>query len=209
MLNHRHPSPPKATGTGVEAWVLAGGLSRRMGRDKSRIRLSGRTLLDLSRDLPRHLGLRHRVIRRDVVNRCGPLGGILTALRRSTAPALLFLACDTPFLPQSLARRILRRWQSQSKPVFTVHQGRVGFPFLLPRSVAPVVQHQVAQGALSLQDLARQLKALRVQPAARECRNLVNINNPKDLAQARKILNPGPPRRGATPKSSTSHKASS
>ena len=81
--------------TGV---ILVGGKSRRMGVDKARLRLGGRTLLARVREHAAQLGFRVRVVRKDLVPPCGPLGGIYTAMKRSRADALLFLSCDMPFV---------------------------------------------------------------------------------------------------------------
>ena len=85
----------------VEVVILAGGLSERMGRDKARLRLGGRSLLSILRQVSREAGLPCRVLRRDTVKRCGPLGGILTALTSSKHEACLFLSCDMPFITPS------------------------------------------------------------------------------------------------------------
>ena len=90
--------------TPLEVCILAGGLSSRMGRDKARLRLNGRTLLAQVRDAAQTLGCPVRVIRRDLVTRCGPLGGVFTALKTSRAEAVLFLACDMPFVSPELLR---------------------------------------------------------------------------------------------------------
>src|SRR4051812_20308351 len=73
--------------------ILAGGLSSRMGRDKARMRLGGRTLLGHIRNLVNEAGFGCRVITRDAVSKCGPLGGIFTGLSDTKAPAEIFLAC--------------------------------------------------------------------------------------------------------------------
>ena len=86
----------------VSVSILAGGLSSRLGRDKARVRLGRRTLLAHVRRAAKELGLPVRVIRRDLVPRCGPLGGVFTALKTSRADAELFLACDMPFVSASL-----------------------------------------------------------------------------------------------------------
>ena len=56
-----------------------------MGRDKSLVQLGRRTLLQHVRTAARSLGVPVRVIRRDSVPRCGPLGGIYTGLKRTRA----------------------------------------------------------------------------------------------------------------------------
>jgi molybdopterin-guanine dinucleotide biosynthesis protein A len=92
----------------VSICILAGGLSSRMGRDKSRIRIGRRTMLGHIRALAAQLGLPVRVLRRDAVPRCGPIGGIYTALTRTRADAILFLACDMPFVTLAFLKEILR-----------------------------------------------------------------------------------------------------
>ena len=93
----------------VEVFILAGGLSARMGRDKARLRLRGRTLLAWVRAAARATGWPVRVIRRDLVPRCGPLGGVWTALGRSRAERLVFLSCDMPFVTPELIRAVAQR----------------------------------------------------------------------------------------------------
>src|SRR5205809_28859 len=85
-----------------EICILAGGLSRRMGRDKTQLRLGSQTMLGRIRFAARTTGLRVQVIRRDCVTRCGPLGGVYTGLKRARARAVLFLACDMPFVTGEL-----------------------------------------------------------------------------------------------------------
>ena len=68
--------------------------------------LNGDTSLELDframlaahvRAAARASGLPVRVIRRDCVERCGPLGGVLTALMSTRREAVVFLSCDMPF----------------------------------------------------------------------------------------------------------------
>src|SRR5438552_694081 len=87
--------------------ILAGGLSKRMGRDKGALRLGSRTLLGRIRAETQKLDLPLRIIRNDVVAHCGPLGGIYTALKTSGAEAELFLARDMPFVSAALLQRLL------------------------------------------------------------------------------------------------------
>jgi molybdopterin-guanine dinucleotide biosynthesis protein A len=122
-----------ATTPSLEVCILAGGLSSRMGRDKSRLRLAGHTMLAHARAAAKPLGSRIRVIRRDLVPRCGPIGGIYTALKTSRAGTLLFLPCDMPFLCPDLLREMLSAFRP-SEPALFMRQGdRAGFPCLLRR----------------------------------------------------------------------------
>ena len=85
-----------------EISILAGGSSSRMGRNKASLRLGRRTLLGHVRACARNSGLPHRVIRRDLLPGCGPLGGVYTALATSRAQIIVFLSCDMPFISADL-----------------------------------------------------------------------------------------------------------
>ena len=165
--------------------VLAGGLSSRMGQDKSRLRLGRRTLLGHIRATAEQLGLPVRVIRRDIVPRCGPLGGVFTALATSRAGAELFLSCDMPFVSVALLRRLLSLSRSGERAVFATGPVEVSFPFIIPVRAVPTVQRQIAARRLPLQSLALVLHARRVRAGAAE---LLNINTPADLQMARRSL---------------------
>ena len=165
--------------------VLAGGLSRRMQRDKARLRLGRRTLLGHVRALARSLGCPVRIIRRDLVPRCGPLGGVLTALSTSRAEAELFLACDMPFVSPKLLVEVIARFQVRRRALFVVEEGRPGFPFLLPRGAQKTVLDQIDQELFSLRALAQRLRANRLRPSPAQARGLFNVNTPADWEEAR------------------------
>jgi molybdenum cofactor guanylyltransferase len=174
----------------LQICILAGGLSTRMGRDKSRVQINGQSMLAHIRRTARLAGgeaIPIRVIRRDSVARCGPLGGIFTALQTTKARAVLFLACDMPLVTVTLLQRVLRGGRDGERAIFVAHGRRVGFPCVLPANALPIVEQQIATGDFSLQSLARTLRARRVvlRSASRE---LLNVNTPDDLALAQAAL---------------------
>src|SRR2546421_738478 len=93
-----------------EICILAGGLSERMRQDKTRLRLGKRTMLGHIRAEAIRTGLKVRVIRKDRVRRCGPLGGIYTALKTTRADVVLFLACDMPFVSAKLIECLMQEY---------------------------------------------------------------------------------------------------
>ena len=169
--------------------ILAGGLSRRMGRDKSRLRLGRRTMLGHIRGEARELGLSVRVIRRDAVPRCGPLGGVYTALKTTRADAVMFLACDMPFITAALLRAMHRRFGEGSKYLFVRSEDTVGLPFVLRRDALATVTKQIALGRFSLRELARALKAKTMRVPPRWRAQLSNINTPGEWERARGLWN--------------------
>lgn len=114
---------PEQEQSGAEGFVLAGGLSTRMGQDKALLRLAGRSLLDLALDklrklplaaAPRIAALRsdlswHAGVISDLHPGCGPLSGIEAGLAASARPLNVFLPVDIPLLPAHFLLWMLQR----------------------------------------------------------------------------------------------------
>jgi molybdopterin-guanine dinucleotide biosynthesis protein A len=187
-LRERIMTKPTAKKARVEIFILAGGLSARMGRDKSRVRVGRKTMLAHVRAAAGQLNVPVRVIRRDAVPRCGPLGGIYTALKRSRANSILLLACDMPFVSPQFLRQMIAKFRQSKPPVkalFAREDQRAGFPCVFDRTAAlPVVTRQIAQSEFSLQSLARGLRAKMIRPPRGSSQQLANINTPADLQKA-------------------------
>jgi molybdenum cofactor guanylyltransferase len=96
----------------VEGFVLAGGRSTRMGRDKALLQVGGRSLIEVALDKLRTIGVaapRIAGARADLSSHapgvpdlhpgCGPLSGIEAALAASSQPLNLFLPVDMPLFP--------------------------------------------------------------------------------------------------------------
>jgi len=170
-----------------EVCILAGGLSSRMGRDKSRLRFGTKTLLGHIRAVAKETHLPMRVIRRDLVPRCGPLGGIYTALKTTRAEAVLFLACDMPFASSEFLRNVLKGFTPKTNALFSFDGDTAGFPFVLRRSMLEVVEAQLAKKSFSLQELARACGARMLRPSTRK-RELLNLNTPAEWDLARQLF---------------------
>src|SRR5574340_1715599 len=108
---------------GVVGVVLAGGASRRMGRDKAALLIGGEPLLRRAVGRLR-LALAEvivvgapalaplvpdtRIVADEWPGR-GPLGALATALGVTDAPWVVMVACDMPFTQPALIREIARR----------------------------------------------------------------------------------------------------
>lgn len=133
-------SPPSPGPGPVSAVILAGGASRRLGRDKARVEIGGRPLLArvldaaapsadelllVSADREAHgRTLRDAGWRIDDSGRLrllsdrrpgrGPLAGLEAGLAEARHDLCLALACDLPFLPPEVPARLLdalARWR--------------------------------------------------------------------------------------------------
>lgn len=169
----------------LTAFILAGGQSQRMGKDKGRLRLGSATLTGHAQAAGRAAGYRVRVIRHDLQPGQGPLGGIITAWKRSQADTLLFLSCDMPFVEPALLQQLTRQLRPMDQALFIAHGKQVGFPFLLRRDSLPIAENQLAANQRSLQALARALNARRWAPPKAWQRQLANLNTPEAFAAAR------------------------
>ncbi|WP_240501551.1 molybdenum cofactor guanylyltransferase, partial [Streptomyces neyagawaensis] len=121
--------PPDGPGTeGYDAVVLAGGAARRLGgADKPGVRVGGRALLD--RVLAACAGARTIVVvadprptarpvlwAREEPPGGGPLAALDAGLRRTTAPYVVVLSADLPFLAGETVRRLLDTLRGSAVP---------------------------------------------------------------------------------------------
>lgn len=182
--------------------ILAGGASSRMGRDKSQLRLGSRTLLGHIRAEARKVVETVRIIRRDLVPSCGPLGGIYTGLATSQSEAEIFLACDMPFVSASLLEELRGCWGRGGRAIFVEtdlaaagevagiaasgdRRAAVGLPCLVPVRDLSVVEEQIQKRSFSLQKLAVALRARIFRPAPGREWELFNLNTRADWQAAR------------------------
>lgn len=105
----------------MNAFVLAGGASSRMGRDKALLDFGGRPLIEHAVALLRGIGFDPRICgsRPDLARfasivpdnhpGCGPLAGIEAALSASGSDLNLFLPVDLPLLPAAFLRWMVER----------------------------------------------------------------------------------------------------
>ncbi|BFR47780.1 molybdenum cofactor guanylyltransferase [Nitratidesulfovibrio sp. HK-II] len=201
---------------GVVGVVLAGGLSTRLGQDKTRLHLHGDAAPDM---LARTAALLHSVTGEvwiscrggrpcpvattgvdgpyyrlnDEVEGMGPFGGVITALRVAQGPVLV-LSCDLPFMERAVLDRLLAR-RAARRPgtvMTTFRQVETGF---IESLVAVYEFEALPLFRQALEDGERKLSRV-VPPDLREhipysvqdALPFFNINYPADLEMARRII---------------------
>jgi molybdopterin-guanine dinucleotide biosynthesis protein A len=105
----------------VEGFILVGGASSRMGKDKSRLIFDGRTSVEVIANALRPFTNAIRTVGArgaspscdfpnvpDVHPQWGPLGGIQAALRASLAEYCLIVACDLIFVTSDLFSHLVK-----------------------------------------------------------------------------------------------------
>ncbi len=128
---------------GVTGAILAGGESRRLGRDKATLRLGGlplahwvaralapavAELLLVTNHLQEHLSLNLPLVS-DLVPLQGPLGGLATALFYARTPWVLLTATDSPLLSPCLVAALAGAAAKTSRPAVICRTARGLEPF--------------------------------------------------------------------------------
>ncbi len=147
-------------GSEAEGFVLAGGRSSRMGRDKALEELHGRNLAARAVDLLRTAGMTATIagarselddlapVISDEAPDRGPLSGICSALSQMSAELGLFVPVDMPFLPASLLEYLI--WHScithRAVTLASVNGFIQPFPVVLSRKVLPFLKSELAAG---------------------------------------------------------------
>jgi molybdenum cofactor guanylyltransferase len=153
----------------VGGYVLAGGKSSRMGRDKALLELLGKPLVRHAVKKLRRVCMDVRILSDnpelavyapivpDLHPGCGPMGGMEAALAHSVFEWNLFLPVDVPFLPSAFVLFWLRNWLREDKRMggarvrmFTV-DGRPQPGFcLLHKDVKPFLSAALERGEFKL-----------------------------------------------------------
>lgn len=189
------------TDTGTAAAIIAGGQATRFGgQDKSRLRISGLSIISrqvavlqpLTEDLFIVASQRERFadtafrVCPDVLPGTGVIGAILTALESTTADRVIVVACDLPFLHAGLMRRLLELAADADAAWVRTPAGAEPLLACYRRHAAPKIRAAIAAGRLKAADLdqvltIRAVELPELQTFGEPSRLLANINSPKDL----------------------------
>lgn len=174
-------------------FVLAGGRSSRMGRDKALLPYHGTTLVQhvaqavekaagsvaLVGDPARYSALGYPVYR-DKFPGCGPLGGIYTALAVSSTDWNLIVACDMPGVSVEVLEGLLERANgSDSDCVVAAGPTGEAEPLLAVyhRRCLPELEHAIREKRFKMRELVTVLGA-QTQPVHSGV--LSNVNTPAE-----------------------------
>jgi molybdopterin-guanine dinucleotide biosynthesis protein A len=184
----------------ISAVLLAGGESRRMGKDKATLLFRGKPLwqiqLELLRklepteifvsartDLPWRPGNVHFVA--DDPPSRGPLSGLAAALARMRAKHLLALAIDMPFMTEKYLRFLCGQIEPRRGVVAKIDDRFEPLAAIYPQEAMANVQSALSGKDFSLQTVTGRLVAagkLQVMPVTSQERKLfLNLNELADL----------------------------
>lgn len=187
----------------VEAFILAGGLSRRMGSPKALLDVGGSPMIahvarvvasvassvTLVSDRSEEVSFLGLPVIPDLHPASGPLGGLHAALMAARSDAVLLVSCDLPFLTSELLSGLIRH--HGLRPATVPRTDRL-HPVcaMYDRSLADLADKSIREGRRSMLSFLELAGYEAVDVASMEPpvdpMALTNVNDPDELAVARR-----------------------
>lgn len=183
----------------MDAVILCGGESRRIGANKAFLLVCGRPIIERQMAILRslfdrillatrtpqeyvHLGVE---IVKDEGTRSGSLVGIWSGLRASRGPAAFFVACDMPFLNPTLIKYMVDLSPKYDVVIPQTEKGLEPTHAIYSKSCLPHIESQVTAGQFKIINFfshvrVRVLSVKEVRRLDPSGLGLVNINTPED-----------------------------
>lgn len=184
----------------IEASVLAGGKSTRMGQDKGLMLLKGKPMISYILDTLQKIKMPTNIIANntsyntfglpvysDIVSGKGPMGGLLTAFENTTADMVLLIGCDTPLISVELINHLLSL-ANKEKIIAPRIAGKINPLFALyPRCLKQELEKRMNAGQLKMADFILKNQHILV-PYTDQQTSLyfTNVNNPHELLEIEK-----------------------
>ncbi len=190
--------------------ILAGGRSRRMGRDKALLELRGKALIryvlepfaDLfpeviivANDIPPFEPMGVPVVS-DLMPGAGAMGGLYTGLVYASFPHAFVAACDMPFISPEAVRLLLDRADRFDVVLPSFPDGFHPLHAVYSRRCERPVAKRLAAGSLRIIDFFPEVRVLEVSAEEigevdPEGRSVWNLNTPEDFRKAEALLSRG------------------
>lgn len=196
----------KQSAANLSGVILAGGRSTRFGRDKARLEISGKTVMERLAEILSEFPFQNlavvtatgrgddwpggvRVLLDDQEG-LGPIGGIATALRHLPA-GILAIACDMPCVSGSMVEWLLGHYDAHADAVVPRHANGIEPLFAIyQKSFLPALEEAISRQSYALHPLFDQAKVRYVDAPERfspEC-EFANINTPADYERVSKLI---------------------
>jgi molybdenum cofactor guanylyltransferase len=192
----------------IEGFILTGGTSSRMGEDKSRLRLGGRTFVEMVAGALRPVVEKVSVVSSrqgaaahglpvvsDLFEGRGAIGGLHAALAVCKARWALVVSCDLPFVTTELFARLARLRGDATDAVAPIQNDGRQQPlcaFYVAETCGAVAEELIRAGELRPRELLRRVRTRWA--AFEELSDLAgsslffrNVNTPNDYEQALRI----------------------
>jgi molybdopterin-guanine dinucleotide biosynthesis protein A len=192
----------------VSAFILVGGESSRMGRDKAQLELGGVPLILRTAKLVESVAAAPVVVGNPEAYRAfnlraigddwpgaGPLGGIATALRAAATPWSLIVATDLPYLTREWLEYLIARSLASSADAVLPMNARGAEPLcaMYHQRAEPAIRKALERGTRKVTDGLLDLRVETITPAEwnpfdSEGLLFKNMNSPEDYEEAKAKL---------------------
>lgn len=179
----------------VEAFVLAGGKSSRMGRDKGLVLFNGRSMVSYVLKALSKTEIPFKIIAHDagyekfgppvypdLIEEKGPMGGLLTAFSNTQAKAVFLISCDIPLITFEAIKQLLDMAEKKRIIAATV-EGRINPLFAIyPVTLTEEVKERIQEDNLKMTGFILENKHTLVSSISRKMPDIFrNINTPEEL----------------------------
>lgn len=186
----------------MTAIILAGGESSRMGTDKAFLKIGNQHLIKkeiwllrkifekiiiVTNSLPKYRRYKGIKIIPDIIPHRGPLGGIYSGLVASSSTYNFVVACDMPFINESLIRYMIKNKDDYDVLIPKIDKKFHPLFGIYSKDCISVIEKKLKQKNLHVSSIFQKLKTnfiskkeiKRIDP---DLLSLVNINTRDDLA---------------------------
>ncbi len=195
--------------TGV---ILAGGKSKRLGRDKALETFNGEplilkvissieTLVDeiilVVNDDKRKNDfsfMKNVTFATDKFSDAGSLGGIYTGLHESNNLNALFLACDMPFISMNILSLLINKIQLNPDIIIPEYNGfKQSTHAIYNKNCLPVIKNQLKRGEYKISKIFKKCNTLlinehEINQCEKDTKSFYNINYEYELEKAKQML---------------------
>ncbi|MBP7506263.1 MAG: molybdenum cofactor guanylyltransferase [Prolixibacteraceae bacterium] len=179
----------------ISGGILAGGKSSRMGTEKGLQTFKGKSLILYSVEALKPFCTEFLIssnnisyhqfkfpLVKDVVTDCGPLGGLLSLLKKTRKEYLFLLACDMPFVTSETIKSLFEGIGEAECIVPKIGNKMEPLCAIYSKSLIPEIEKQITTGDYSMHTLIMNSSRKFVH-FAEESSEFKSINVPEDLVE--------------------------
>lgn len=184
----------------MNAIILAGGKSSRMGQDKAFIKVEGQFLIKrqiallkkifkniiIVTNQPAKFKFKGIKVVQDIIKGCGPLSGIHAGLKASGSNYNFVIACDMPFISEPLIRYMLKEKKGYDVVIPRIRDKFHPLFGIYSKNCVSVIEERLRRGRFNVSGIFKKLKS-RFIPENKiagfdpDGRALMNLNYKSDL----------------------------
>jgi len=188
--------------------ILAGGKSRRMGRDKAFVELAGAPMIQWVISAVAQCSARALIISNepgkysqfglpvypDVIPGMGPLSGLHTAFTVTGADRVMIAPCDSPFMSPDVIKFILNYPDGGADAVIPFVDGREqGMLAVYSRGAVDRFEERIASASMMFDEFRLSLNRIfisenELRAVEPDLRTFLNVNTPSDFQSTATLL---------------------